>query len=207
MSHSLEQLKKWAEKHREEIRSDYFHFLKFPSISTDPAYEKDVRNCAEWLRDYIAKKTGMKAECIETEGYPLVYAEDLRAGPDAPTMLVYGHYDVQPVDPLELWKSDPFTPTERNGMVYARGAVDDKGQIFYAVIAARCWKELGRELPINLKFCIEGEEESSSVGLAKSLPKLKDRLQSDYLLIVDCGQLDKETPALRWDAADWSHWK
>jgi acetylornithine deacetylase/succinyl-diaminopimelate desuccinylase-like protein len=196
MSNSLEQFKEWAKKSRDEIRSDYFHFLKFPSISADPAYAKDVETCAEWLRDYIEKKTGMRAECIETEGYPLVYAEDLRAGPDAPTVLVYGHYDVQPVDPLELWKSDPFTPTERNGLVYARGAVDDKGQIFYAVMAARCWKELGRKLPINLKFCIEGEEESSSVGLSKSLPKLKDRLQSDSLLVVDCGQLDKETPAL-----------
>jgi acetylornithine deacetylase/succinyl-diaminopimelate desuccinylase-like protein len=196
MASSLEHFKKWMEKHRAEIREDYFQFLRFPSISTDPAYKKDVLHCAEWLRGYMASKTGMKAEKIETEGYPLVYAEDLSAGPDAPTLLIYGHYDVQPVDPLELWISDPFTPTERNGLVYARGAVDDKGQIFYAVAALRCWKELGRELPINLKFCIEGEEESSSVGLAKSLPKLKEKLRSDYLLIVDCGQLDKHTPAL-----------
>ncbi len=196
MSSSLEMLKKWYEKNRAQVREDYFHFLRFPSISTDPSFSKDVLACAEWLKRYIEKHTAMKAECLETEGYPLVYAEDLRAGKDAPTLLVYGHYDVQPVDPLELWKSDPFVPTERNGKVYARGAVDDKGQIFYAVTAARCWSELGRELPINLKFCIEGEEESSSVGLAKSLPKLKDRLKSDYLLIVDFGALDKETPAL-----------
>ncbi len=196
MASSLEALKKWFEKHRDQVREDYFHFLRFPSISTDPAYSKETIRCAEWLRGYIERYTGMKAECLETEGYPLVYAEDMRAGKEAPTLLVYGHYDVQPVDPLELWKSDPFVPTERNGLVYARGAVDDKGQIFYAVAAARCWKELGRELPVNLKFCIEGEEESSSIGLAKSLPKLKDRLKADYLLVVDFGQLDKQTPAL-----------
>jgi len=196
MASSLQQLKKWAEKNRAAIREDYFRFLQFPSISTDPEYAKEMILCADWLCGYIAKHTGMKAECIKTEGHPLVYAEDMRAGKEAPTVLVYGHYDVQPVDPLELWKSDPFEPTERNGLIYARGAVDDKGQIFYAVMAARCWKELGRELPINLKFCIEGEEESSSTGLAKALPKLKEKLRSDYLLIVDCGMLDKETPAL-----------
>ncbi len=196
MASSLAQLKKWMETHRAAIREDYFHFLRFPSISTDPSYKKEMLNCADWLRGYLAHHTGMKVEKIETEGYPLIYAEDLRAGPRAPTLLIYGHYDVQPVDPLELWVSDPFIPTERNGLVYARGAVDDKGQIFYAVLAARCWKELGRELPINLKFCIEGEEESSSMGLAKSLPKLKDKFRSDYLLIVDHGQLDKDTPAL-----------
>jgi acetylornithine deacetylase/succinyl-diaminopimelate desuccinylase-like protein len=138
----------------------------------------------------------MKAECIETQGCPLVYAEDLSAGPKASTLLIYGHYDVQPVDPLELWKSDPFEPVERDGLVYARGAVDDKGQILYALLAVQCWKELGHRLPINLKFCIEGEEESSSVGLALALPLLKEKLKADYLLVPDFGQLDKETPAL-----------
>ena len=90
----------------------------------------------------------MKAECIETEGHPLVYAEDLRAGAEAPTLLVYGHYDVQPVDPIELWKSDPFEPTERDGLVYARGAVDDKGQIFYAVLAVRVGKNWDTNCPL-----------------------------------------------------------
>ncbi len=193
---SLNLFKKWMESHRTEVRDDYYHFLRFKSISTDPAYAQDVRACAEWLKNYIGKHTGMSAEVIETEGYPLVYAEEMSQGPDAPTVLAYGHYDVQPVDPLELWNNDPFEPTERNGKIYARGAVDDKGQIFYAIAALRAWKELGRKLPINFKFCIEGEEESASVGLSKSLPKLKNRLKADALLVVDFDQFDPETPAL-----------
>ncbi len=196
MSPSLSQLKKWAEKNRAQIKKEYFEFLRFQSISTDRKYEKEVRSCASWLREYIEKYTGMKSECIETEGYPLVYAENLHAGKGASTMVLYGHYDVQPVDPLDLWKSPPFEPTERNGLIYARGASDDKGQIFYAILAVRCWKELGFKLPINLKFCIEGEEESASVGLSKSLPKLKEKLKGDYLLVVDFGSIDSSTPAI-----------
>jgi acetylornithine deacetylase/succinyl-diaminopimelate desuccinylase-like protein len=191
---SLAEFQSWAAAHRDRFREEYFEFLRFKSISTDPAFEKDVRNCAKWLSDYVAKYTGMKTELIETEGYPLIYAEDV--GRDAPTVLVYGHYDVQPVDPIELWKSPPFEPTIRDGKVYARGAVDDKGQIFYAIQAVRAWKEMNRQLPINLKFCIEGEEESSSVGLSKSLPHLKEKLKCDALLIVDFGAFDETTPAL-----------
>lgn len=193
---SLAKLKQWIDAHRSQIREDYFQFLRFKSISADPAFAQEIDRCAAWLRDYVASKTGMKAELIETEGYPLIYAEDLRAGPKAPTVLIYGHYDVQPVDPLELWESDPFEPTERQGRVFARGAVDDKGQIFYGILAVRAWKELGLKLPINLKFCIEGEEESSSVGLSKSLPRLKEKLKADSLLVIDFDQYDPETPGL-----------
>ena len=193
---TLAQLKKWFDQHRDVVRDDYFHFLRFKSISTDPEFAPEVKRCAEWLKGYIVKNTAMKAEVLQTEGYPLVYAEDLRAGPGAPTVLIYGHYDVQPVEPLELWKSDPFEPTERNGNVYARGAVDDKGQIFYAVTAMKAWKELGKQLPVNVKFCIEGEEESSSKGLSQSLSQLKEKLKADSLLVIDFDQFDKETPAL-----------
>lgn len=184
-------MKNWFRENAATFRSDYFEFLRFASISADPSYKKDVLACAEWLRNYIQKHTGMKAECIETPGYPLVYAES--AHKNKPTLLIYGHYDVQPVDPVELWKSDPFTPTERDGQIFARGAVDDKGQIFYAVLAARYWKD---KLPINLKFCIEGEEESSSLGLAKALPHLKERLKSEFLLVPDFDQFDAKTPAI-----------
>jgi acetylornithine deacetylase/succinyl-diaminopimelate desuccinylase-like protein len=196
---SLLEYKNWLKSHLSEIKKDYFEFLRFRSISADPAYKKETEDCAKWLKNYIAEKTNLKAELIPTVGYPLVYAESPHS-PKAQTLLVYGHYDVQPVDPLELWESDPFTPTERNGKVYARGAVDDKGQIFYAVIAARCWHELGRQLPINLKFCIEGEEESSSRGLAKALPSLKEKLRADSLLVVDFDQFDEKTPALSMGA-------
>lgn len=193
---SLIQLKQWFNAHAKQIKEDYFTFLRFPSISADPSYALELKACAAWVKDYLTKYCAMKAELVETAGYPLVFAEDLRAGKGAPTLLAYGHYDVQPVDPLELWKSDPFQPTERDGKIYARGAVDDKGQIFYAMVAARAWHELGKELPINLKFCIEGEEESASVGLSTTLPKLKDKLQADYLVVVDSNQFDETTPAL-----------
>ncbi len=193
---SLTELKKWMHQHKAEVREDFFRFLRFKSISNDPDCKKEMSACSHWVRDYFVKKIGMKAECIETVGYPLVYAEDLRAGPDAPTLLIYGHYDVQPVDPIELWKSDPFEPTERDGLVYARGTADDKGQILYAMLAAKAWKDLGRELPVNLKFCIEGEEESSSIGLANAIPKMKDKFSSDYLLVPDFGQIDRENPAI-----------
>lgn len=197
---SLEQLKQWFNQHRAAVRDEYFEFLRFKSISADPAFAPDVKKCSGWVRDYLVKKTGMKAELIETAGYPLVYAEDLRAGPKAPTVLIYGHYDVQPVDPLALWHNDPFDPTERQGKVYARGAVDDKGQIFYAMLALRALKELGKKLPVNLKVCIEGEEESGSVGLSEAVVTLKEKLKGDFLLVVDFDQFDAETPAISLSA-------
>lgn len=181
---------------KEEVRQDYFHFLRFQSISADPEKKSEMKRCAAWLKEYIAAKTGMATEAIETEGFPIIYAEDLRAGPAAPTVLMYGHYDVQPVDPLELWKSKPFEPSMRDGNIYARGASDDKGQIFYAITALRAWKELGREWPVNVKFCIEGEEESASFGLHQAIGGLKEKFKADALLVIDCGSLDRQTPAL-----------
>lgn len=196
---SLLELKKWYKEHSAQILRDYFHFLSIPSISTDPAYKSACEIAADWLCAYM-NKGGLKTERIETSGLPLVYAEDLSAGKEAATVLIYGHYDVQPVDPLELWKSPPFEPTIRDGQVYARGAVDDKGQIFYAVMAALCWKSLGIPLKVNLKFCIEGEEESQSLGLKLALPKLKEKIKSDYLLVADFDQLAPNCPAISFGA-------
>lgn len=190
----MEELEKWARSKAKQIQEDYFKFLHFKSISTDPAFKEEMHLCAKWLAKYIDEKTGMKTELIETEGYPLVFAE--KRDPQKKTVLIYGHYDVQPVDPIELWKSDPFEPTLRSGKVYARGAVDDKGQIFYAIVALWALKELGKKLNVNIKLCIEGEEESASRGLSLSLAKLKDKLKADSLLVVDFGQFDKETPGI-----------
>ncbi|PIS01926.1 MAG: peptidase [Chlamydiae bacterium CG10_big_fil_rev_8_21_14_0_10_42_34] len=192
----LAELKKWIEVHRKTIRDDYFDFLRFKSISADPAFSKEMFKCSEWLSGYISQKTTMKSELLKTTTFPIVYAEDLSAGPKAATILIYGHYDVQPVDPLDLWKSDPFEPTEREGKIYARGASDNKGQIFYAITAMRAYKELGIQLPVNIKFCIEGEEESSSVGLSVALPNIKEKLKADALLVVDFDQYDPQTAAI-----------
>lgn len=185
--------KRWFDENRNQIKEDYFHFLRFPSVSTDASYEKHVLDCANFLTEYL-KKGGLSVEQIPTIGYPIIYAEDLTAGPDKPTILIYGHYDVQPVDPIELWDSPPFEPTERDGKIYARGAVDDKGQIFYAVIAVLALKKLGKRLPVNVKFCIEGEEESHSMGLSDALPRLKEKFQADALLIVDFDSAGNGTP-------------
>lgn len=185
----------WFDAHIKQIQKDYFEFLRFPSISAQIGYRDDCLKTAAWLRDYL-HQGGFVARLIETQGLPLVYAENLNAGKDAPTLLIYGHYDVQPVDPLELWKSPPFEPTERDGSIYARGAVDDKGQIFYTLLALLSWKKEHGSLPVNLKICIEGEEESHSAGFFGVLPQLGDVLKADYLLVPDFDQVDSDTPAI-----------
>jgi acetylornithine deacetylase/succinyl-diaminopimelate desuccinylase-like protein len=194
----MKELRAWLEKNRKQIRDDYFEFLRFRSISTETEFKGQVRACAKWVKGYL-EKSSFLTELIETPVHPVVFAEK-SAGKEKPTVLIYGHYDVQPVDPLELWKSDPFTPTERDGRVYARGAVDDKGQIFYAMVALRALVELGKPLPVNVKFCIEGEEEAASVGLTTILPKIKDKLFSQSLLVVDFDSYDETTPAINLGA-------
>lgn len=185
----------WYNKHFAQLKADYFKFLRFRSISTDPEFKPEVLACAEWTRDYLTH-SGFHAKLLETSGYPLVFAEKKSGSPQKHTLLIYGHYDVQPIDPIELWHSDPFEPTEREGRVFARGAVDDKGQIFYAMAAMRALHELGASLPVDVKFCIEGEEECGSLGLTHALPKLKETLKADSLLVVDFSAFDEKTPAI-----------
>ena len=194
----MKELSAWLEKHRNQVRDDYFSFLRFRSISTEMEHKGETRACAEWVKSYL-QQSSFAAELIETPIHPIVYAEKI-VDHKKPTVLIYGHYDVQPVDPLELWNSDPFTPTMRDGRVYARGAVDDKGQIFYAMAALRALHALGRKLPVNVKFCIEGEEEAASVGLGSVLPQIKDKLKCDSLLVVDFDAYDETTPAINLGA-------
>ena len=191
----MQELTSWVDAHFAKIQSDWFTFLRFQSISTDPAKRQECDACAEWVKHQL-HDAGCKAELIPTSGLPLVYAEDLSAGPNAPTLLIYGHYDVQPIDPIELWESPPFEPVIKNGTVYARGAQDDKGQIFYAIAALRALNACKRKRKVNLKFCIEGEEEKGSEGLASSIESLKQKLSADSLLVVDFGMLDAKTPAI-----------
>ncbi len=195
----MKEIRSWIEDRFPSLRRDLFSFLKFKTISTDSSHKHDCISCAEWLRGYLAALQ-FDAKTIPTSTLPIVYAEDLRAGPNAPTLLIYGHYDVQPVDPIGEWHSDPFDPVEKDGVVYARGAVDDKGQIFYAVAALKAMRELGRKLSVNLKFCIEGEEECGSQGLKESLGSLKELLRADYLLVVDFDLADSHTGAVNLGA-------
>lgn len=186
---------KWFADHRKRILDDFFTFLKFPSISTDPAYKKDMLSCADWVMKYL-EAFGFSAELWETSGHPTVFGENLQAGPDRPTLLFYLHYDVQPVTPVEEWESDPFTPTVTEGRVVARGAVDNKGQCFYTLTALKAFHDLSETLGINIKLCIEGEEEIGSEGLAGILNEKKERLQADYFLVVDFDMLGENEPAI-----------
>lgn len=192
---STEQLQRWFQDHREQILNDFFTFLSFPSISADPHFQKDCRRTAEWLRDYL-KQIGLEATLWETPGLPVVFGTHLKAGANRPTLMIYHHYDVQPVDPLEEWKSDPFKPVVKNNQVYARGAVDNKGQCFYALTAIKAFFELAGELGFNLKVFIEGEEESGGKGTAAILKARQAELQADDLLVVDFDIPNVSTPGI-----------
>jgi len=175
------------------IFKDYFTFLQFKTISSNPIFKEEMEKCAIWLCNYL-QKGGLESEVITTSSYPVVFAKTPKVE-GAPTFLFYGHYDVQDIDPLEEWKSDPFDPVVRDGCVYARGAADNKGQVFYFINAIINWLRLGKN-NLNIKICIEGEEESGSCGLENSLPLLKEKLFCDYLLVVDCDMLKEDRPAI-----------
>lgn len=173
----------------------FFDFLRFQSISTDCAYDGQVRSCCNWVVDQL-KTLGFDVEIWETDGAPVIFASWLKGGTDKPTVLLYHHYDVQPVEPVDAWESGPFEPTIRQGEVYARGAQDNKGQCFYTLEAIRYLLKTTGKLPVNLKFCIEGEEEHGSCGLLKIMSQHKAELSADYLAVVDVGMRDAKTPAV-----------
>ncbi len=192
---SIEQLKKWYQDHYEKTLDEFFTFLSFPSISTDPQYEQDSRRTAEWLCDHM-KKMGLDTTLWDTPGLPVVFGTHMKAGKDRPTLLIYHHYDVQPIDPLDLWKSDPFKPVIRNNQVYARGAVDNKGQCFYSLTALKAYIELAGQFNFNIKVFIEGEEESGGRGTAAILQQKAEELYADYLLVVDFDIPSVSTPGI-----------
>ncbi len=171
-------------------------FLRIPSISTDPERKGDVLRCAEWVVAHC-KDIGLEnVQIFPTKGHPVVYAEHLHAGKDAPTVLFYGHYDVQPVDPLHLWTNPPFEPTVRDGKVYARGAVDDKGQVFMQLKSLEAHLKTHGKLPVNVKVLIEGEEEIGSVNLEEFLRTNARMLAADTVLISDTAMFADEVPSL-----------
>ncbi len=191
---TLRKLEEWYDKHVEAIHTDLFSFLKIPSISADPAHREDVRKAALWVKDYL-QKSGMSAELWETSVYPVVFASKI-VNKNRPTILLYHHYDVQPVDPLDLWKTPPFEPTVRGKEVYARGACDDKGQCLYSMTALRAFIELCDTLQLNIKVFIEGEEESGSRGSVEIARARAQELKADHLLIVDLGIPAPGVPAI-----------
>lgn len=192
---SIDQLKRWYQTHRELILKDFVTFLSFPSISADPQYHERCRETARWLCDYM-NAFGLSTEIWDTSGLPVVFGSYRTQTPNRPTLLIYHHYDVQPVDPLELWKSDPFQPTIRDQEIYARGASDNKGQCFYTLTALKAFFQLAQQIDLNIKVMIEGEEECASKGTAEVLQKKRSELKADYLLVVDSDMIDAKTPAI-----------
>lgn len=179
---------------------EWMNFLKIPSVSADPSYKKDVAQAAEWVKDALENVGCVHTEIIPTNGHPIVYGEHL-IDPKLPTVLVYGHYDVQPPDPLELWDSPPFepiiktTPLHPEGAVFARGACDDKGQMFMHIKAFEVMKKKG-SLSCNIKFMIEGEEEVGSDHLEDFVKNNKQKLTCDVILISDTGMISREQPSI-----------
>jgi acetylornithine deacetylase/succinyl-diaminopimelate desuccinylase-like protein len=187
----------YARAHADDFTSQLEDFLRIPSISTDSAYKDDVRRAAQWLADHL-KAIGIDTvEVMETGGHPIVFAEHI-VDADRPTVLVYGHYDVQPPDPLNLWESPPFEPVRKNRTLYARGSSDDKGQMFMHVKAAEAYLQTVGETPVNLKFIIEGEEESGSKHLTPFIEQHKDRLAADIVVISDTAMFAQGVPSVTY---------
>ncbi|WP_054025121.1 dipeptidase [Bacillus sp. FJAT-28004] len=179
------------EQHLDELKQ----FLTIPSISALSNHKNDMNEAAKWVAAKLEKAGLENVEIHPTAGHPIVYAEHIHA-PDKPTVLIYGHYDVQPVDPLNLWETPPFEPTIRDGKLYARGATDDKGQLFLHVKAVEALLSQENALPVNVKFCIEGEEEISSPNLPTFMETNADKLKADVIVISDTSLLEKGKPAI-----------
>lgn len=196
----MDQIQKYSNSNKERYLNELLELLKIPSVSANPNYKKDVLQCAESLAEGLRKIGIQNVEVCETAGNPIVYGEKI-IDPTKPTVLVYGHYDVQPADPLELWSSPAFEPviktTEKHpqGAIFARGACDDKGQMFMHVKAVESMLAVN-ELPCNVKFMIEGEEEVGSENLAIFVKNEKKRLKADIILVSDTGMLANDVPSI-----------
>ncbi len=190
----MQSIKNYVEDHRQRFLDELFELLRFPSVSADPKYKVDVLKTADFVAEKLKEAGAENVEICSTAGYPIVYGEKI-IDSSLPTVLVYGHYDVQPPDPLELWHTPPFEPTLREGKIYARGACDDKGQFYMHVKAFELMMKTNT-LPCNIKFMIEGEEEVGSDNLGKFVAANTERLNADIVLISDTSMLSMENPSL-----------
>ena len=186
----------YLQENRDKFERELSDFLRIPSISADSRYRQEMGKASAWVADQF-QSMGLETEVIEADGHPLVYAES-PAVEGSPTVLVYGHYDVQPPDPLEEWTSPPFEPTKRDGNIYARGATDDKGQVLTHIKSVQAWMETKGELPVQVKFLIEGEEEMGSGALYRYLDESAERLACDVLVISDTSQFGPGQPAITY---------
>ncbi|MCP4590879.1 MAG: dipeptidase [bacterium] len=193
----IEQVEQYVAAHREEYLARLMEFLRIPSVSTDPEGVRDTHRAAEWVRDLLGA-AGLEAELVETPKHPVVIADSGPPAGDGPTLLLYGHYDVQPAGELDLWSSPPFEPEVRDGRIYARGSADDKGQLLTHLLALEAWRKVGADLPVRVKCLIEGEEEIGSVNLEPVVREHRQRLACDYIALSDTAKLDDDTPAITY---------
>ncbi|MBX3055265.1 MAG: dipeptidase [Anaerolineae bacterium] len=185
----------YAQNNRERHLAELIEFLRIPSVSTQPEHQADVQRAAEWLVESLTAIGLENTHLIPTAGHPLVYADWLHA-PGAPTVLIYGHYDVQPAEPFDLWHSPPFAPTIRDDYLYARGASDDKGQVYAHVKAVEALLKSDGRLPLNVKFIIEGEEEMGGPSLSAFIPQQKELLAADVALVSDTAMVSPAQPSI-----------
>src|SRR6476619_5725210 len=186
--------KDYQVKNQQRFLDEMLELLRIPSVSAKSERKEDMRKCAELVRQRLLDSGAEKAEVMETDGHPVVYGEKI-IDPSKPTVLVYGHYDVQPPEPLELWHSGPFDPVIKDGKVYARGSADDKGQFYMHVKALETMVKTNT-METNIKFLIEGEEEVGSPNLGKFVAQHKDKLKADVILISDSSMISMEHPSL-----------
>jgi acetylornithine deacetylase/succinyl-diaminopimelate desuccinylase-like protein len=190
----MQEIKKYVEENKQRFLDELFELLRFPSVSADPKYKGDVLKTADFVAQKLKDAGAEQVEICQTAGYPIVYGEKI-IDAQLPTVLVYGHYDVQPADPLELWHTPPFEPTVRDGKIYARGACDDKGQFYMHVKAFELMMKTD-SLPCNIKFMIEGEEEVGSANLGIFVNENSERLKADVVLISDTSMISMENPSI-----------
>lgn len=186
----------WLSNNANDTMDRLSQFLSIPSVSTDPSHRTDVRRAANWLLDELSDAGLENGQLLESQLHPTVYADWLHASDTAPTVLFYAHYDVQPEDPVALWKSPPFEPTIRDGCIYARGASDDKGYLFVVLTVLRAFLKLKGKLPVNVKVIFEGEEEISSPNFSKILSDNAKLLSADVAFSADGGQRSTKIPVL-----------
>lgn len=187
-------IKEYIASNKDRFLSELFEWLKIPSVSADSRHKNDVRKAAEYLKAKLTEAGADKVELCETKGHPIVYAEKM-VDPSMPTILVYGHYDVQPADPLNLWTSPPFEPVIKDDKIYARGSCDDKGQVYMHVKAFEIMMK-HKLLPCNVKFMVEGEEEVGSDNLGIFVKENKGKLKADIILISDTALISLEHPSI-----------
>jgi acetylornithine deacetylase/succinyl-diaminopimelate desuccinylase-like protein len=192
----MEEALKFAKENKNLQLQELLTFLSIPSVSTQPEHKSDVKKAAQWLGANMEGAGLENIKNIDSGGHPLVYSDWLHAGENAPTVLIYGHYDVQPAEPFELWNSPPFEPQIKDDFIYARGVSDDKGQLFIHIKAVEAYLKTSGKLPVNVRFIVEGEEEVGGESLEAFIPQNKELLSANVTLISDTAMINPDQPAI-----------